>query len=169
VRQGTCDTRHHHCLHASARYSIQHAPALMYIKTLTIQGFKSCKFDHSSSCYTPLTPLYASLLPDRDQTQIEPFSPRHNVVVGRNGSGKSNFFAGANFTPVLCLSILLLHPTSDSLCIVRCIHVHVQRRTTGSPARRCFRHDYVICIRCKIFNYDLLESFLILATSRNCF
>jgi structural maintenance of chromosome 3 (chondroitin sulfate proteoglycan 6) len=32
--------------------------------------------------------------PDRDQTQIEPFSPRHNVVVGRNGSGKSNFFAG---------------------------------------------------------------------------
>ncbi|KAH9083418.1 structural maintenance of chromosome protein 3 [Lactarius deliciosus] len=44
----------------------------MYIKTLTIQGFKSY----------------------RDQTQIEPFSPRHNVVVGRNGSGKSNFFAG---------------------------------------------------------------------------
>lgn len=31
---------------------------------------------------------------DRDQTQIEPFSPKHNVVVGRNGSGKSNFFAG---------------------------------------------------------------------------
>ena len=36
---------------------------------------------------------------DRDQTQIEPFSPRHNVVVGRNGSGKSNFFAG---TSVVC-------------------------------------------------------------------
>jgi hypothetical protein len=31
---------------------------------------------------------------DRDQTQIEPFSSKHNVVVGRNGSGKSNFFAG---------------------------------------------------------------------------
>lgn len=31
---------------------------------------------------------------DRDQTQIEPFSAKHNVVVGRNGSGKSNFFAG---------------------------------------------------------------------------
>ncbi|KAF8274414.1 RecF/RecN/SMC [Lactarius quietus] len=41
----------------------------MYIKTLTIQGFKSY----------------------RDQTQIEPFSPRHNVVVGRNGSGKATF------------------------------------------------------------------------------
>lgn len=36
---------------------------------------------------------------DRDQTQIEPFSAKHNVVVGRNGSGKSNFFAGKlNFT-----------------------------------------------------------------------
>lgn len=34
---------------------------------------------------------------DRDQTQIEPFSARHNVVVGRNGSGKSNFFAGEHF------------------------------------------------------------------------
>ncbi|KAH8083787.1 structural maintenance of chromosome protein 3 [Cristinia sonorae] len=47
----------------------------MYIKTLTIQGFKSY----------------------RDQTQIEPFSARHNVVVGRNGSGKSNFFAAIRF------------------------------------------------------------------------
>ena len=25
---------------------------------------------------------------------VEPFSPRHNVIVGRNGSGKSNFFSG---------------------------------------------------------------------------
>ncbi|KAH6907637.1 RecF/RecN/SMC [Coprinopsis sp. MPI-PUGE-AT-0042] len=47
----------------------------MYIKTLTIQGFKSY----------------------RDQTQIEPFAARHNVVVGRNGSGKSNFFAAIRF------------------------------------------------------------------------
>ena len=30
-------------------------------------------------------------------TQIVPFSPRHNVDVGRNGSGKSNFFAGELF------------------------------------------------------------------------
>ncbi|GJJ08490.1 hypothetical protein Clacol_002708 [Clathrus columnatus] len=29
--------------------------------------------------------------------QIEPFSPGHNVVVGRNGSGKSNFFAAIRF------------------------------------------------------------------------
>ncbi|KAG9034704.1 Structural maintenance of chromosomes protein 3 [Tulasnella sp. JGI-2019a] len=47
----------------------------MHIKTLTIQGFKSY----------------------RDQTAIEPFSPGHNVVVGRNGSGKSNFFAAIRF------------------------------------------------------------------------
>ncbi|KAF2183445.1 RecF/RecN/SMC protein [Zopfia rhizophila CBS 207.26] len=46
-----------------------------YIKQITIQGFKSYK----------------------DQTQIEPFSPRSNVIVGRNGSGKSNFFAAVRF------------------------------------------------------------------------
>lgn len=28
---------------------------------------------------------------------IEPFSPKHNVIVGRNGSGKSNFFAAIRF------------------------------------------------------------------------
>ncbi|KAF7304687.1 Structural maintenance of chromosomes protein [Mycena kentingensis (nom. inval.)] len=48
---------------------------MVFIKSLTIQGFKSY----------------------RDQTSIEPFSPRHNVVVGRNGSGKSNFFAAIRF------------------------------------------------------------------------
>ncbi|KAL7423161.1 Structural maintenance of chromosomes protein 3 [Cryptotrichosporon argae] len=47
----------------------------MHIRTITISGFKSY----------------------RDQTAIEPFSPRHNVVVGRNGSGKSNFFAAIRF------------------------------------------------------------------------
>ncbi|KAF8305004.1 RecF/RecN/SMC protein [Clavulina sp. PMI_390] len=47
----------------------------MHIKTLTIHGFKSY----------------------RDQTATEPFSPGHNVVVGRNGSGKSNFFAAIRF------------------------------------------------------------------------
>lgn len=30
----------------------------------------------------------------REQTVIDPFDQRHNVVVGRNGSGKSNFFYG---------------------------------------------------------------------------
>ncbi|ODM20685.1 Chromosome segregation protein sudA [Aspergillus cristatus] len=47
----------------------------MYVKQIIIQGFKSYK----------------------DQTIIEPFSPKHNVIVGRNGSGKSNFFAAIRF------------------------------------------------------------------------
>ncbi|WWD18464.1 hypothetical protein CI109_102916 [Kwoniella shandongensis] len=47
----------------------------MFIKTITIQGFKSY----------------------RDQVAVDPFSPGHNVVVGRNGSGKSNFFSAIRF------------------------------------------------------------------------
>ncbi|OIW34031.1 RecF/RecN/SMC protein [Coniochaeta ligniaria NRRL 30616] len=47
----------------------------MFIKQIIIQGFKSYK----------------------DQTIIEPFSPGTNVIVGRNGSGKSNFFAAIRF------------------------------------------------------------------------
>ncbi|KAF9297449.1 Structural maintenance of chromosomes protein 3 [Linnemannia elongata] len=47
----------------------------MYIKQIIIQGFKSYK----------------------NQTVIEPFSGEHNVIVGRNGSGKSNFFAAIRF------------------------------------------------------------------------
>ena len=47
----------------------------MFIKQVIIQGFKSY----------------------REQTVIEPFDPGHNVVVGRNGSGKSNFFYAIQF------------------------------------------------------------------------
>ncbi|KAK9456302.1 RecF/RecN/SMC [Dipodascopsis uninucleata] len=47
----------------------------MHIKQLVIQGFKSYK----------------------DQIVTDPFSPKHNVIVGRNGSGKSNFFAAIRF------------------------------------------------------------------------
>ncbi|KAJ2089357.1 Structural maintenance of chromosomes protein 3 [Coemansia sp. RSA 487] len=47
----------------------------MHIKRITIQGFKSY----------------------RDETTTDPLSPHHNVVVGRNGSGKSNFFAAVRF------------------------------------------------------------------------
>ncbi|XP_037041276.1 structural maintenance of chromosomes protein 3 [Bradysia coprophila] len=47
----------------------------MHIKQIIIQGFKSYK----------------------DQTIVEPFDKRHNVVVGRNGSGKSNFFYAIQF------------------------------------------------------------------------
>ena len=47
----------------------------MYIKQVIIQGFKSY----------------------REQTVVDPFDPGHNVVVGRNGSGKSNFFCAIEF------------------------------------------------------------------------
>lgn len=44
----------------------------MYIKYVRICGFKSY----------------------RDKVECGPLSPMHNSVVGLNGSGKSNFFAG---------------------------------------------------------------------------
>ena len=50
----------------------------MHIKRLIIRGFKSYS----------------------DQLEVNDFSEHHNVVVGRNGSGKSNFFQAICF--VLC-------------------------------------------------------------------
>ncbi|CDK24291.1 unnamed protein product [Kuraishia capsulata CBS 1993] len=47
----------------------------MHIKRIAIQGFKTYK----------------------NTTIVEDLSPKHNVVVGRNGSGKSNFFAAIRF------------------------------------------------------------------------
>lgn len=47
----------------------------MYIKRVIIRGFKTYK----------------------NETVIEDFSPHYNVVIGRNGSGKSNFFAAIRF------------------------------------------------------------------------
>merc|ERR1711990_98584 len=47
----------------------------MYIKQVTISGFRSY----------------------RDATACEVFSKKHNIVVGRNGSGKSNFFTAIQF------------------------------------------------------------------------
>lgn len=47
----------------------------MYIKRVIIRGFKTYK----------------------NETIIEDFSPHYNVVIGRNGSGKSNFFAAIRF------------------------------------------------------------------------
>ena len=64
----------------------------MYIKQVIIQGFKRLVFPSKYDLY-PLTFRYSY----KEQTVIEPFSPKHNVIVGRNGSGKSNFFAAIRF------------------------------------------------------------------------
>ena len=47
----------------------------MYIKRIAIQGFKTYK----------------------NTTLVDNISPHHNVVIGSNGSGKSNFFAAIRF------------------------------------------------------------------------
>eukprot|EP00894_Picocystis_sp_ML_P003563 jgi/Pico_ML_1/54080/g4505.t1 len=44
----------------------------MHIKQVIVEGFKSYK----------------------EQVATEPFSPKTNVIVGANGSGKTNFFQG---------------------------------------------------------------------------
>ena len=51
---------------------------MVFIKKILLQGFKSYK----------------------DQTQFDTFDPRTNVICGKNGSGKSNFFDAIRF--VLC-------------------------------------------------------------------
>ena len=63
----------------------------MYIKQIIIQGFKR-QVAPESYRYSALT-----IHSYKEQTVIEPFSPKHNVIVGRNGSGKSNFFAAIRF------------------------------------------------------------------------
>ena len=60
----------HTALPVSTQSGWRQGSGRMYIKQVIIQGFKSY----------------------REQTVVEPFDPGHNVVVGRNGSGKSNFF-----------------------------------------------------------------------------
>jgi structural maintenance of chromosome 3 (chondroitin sulfate proteoglycan 6) len=47
----------------------------MFIKEVVVEGFRSY----------------------RHKTVVKDLSERHNVVVGRNGSGKSNFFYAVHF------------------------------------------------------------------------
>ena len=74
-------------------------PGEMHIKQVVISGFKSF----------------------RSQSEIEPFSPKHNVIVGRNGSGKSNFFDAIQFVLLgtsfrtHSLSLSLSHSLTHSL------------------------------------------------------
>ncbi|KAJ2918709.1 hypothetical protein MD484_g1714, partial [Candolleomyces efflorescens] len=94
----------------------------MYIKTLTIQGFKSY----------------------RDQTQIEPFSSKHNVVVGRNGSGKSNFFAGKSFKSLQYKRVSLLHEgVSDAATLSAFVEIVFDNSDNRFPTG----HDEVVLRR----------------------
>jgi structural maintenance of chromosome 3 (chondroitin sulfate proteoglycan 6) len=63
----------------------------MYIKQIIIQGFKRYAYSYSFKF------MINSFNSYKEQTVIEPFSPKTNVIVGRNGSGKSNFFAAIRF------------------------------------------------------------------------
>ena len=74
----------------------------MHIKRLIIRGFKSYS----------------------DQLEVNDFSEHHNVVVGRNGSGKSNFFQAICF--VLC----------DDHCWLVLRHRWRHRRPVLPPRRR---------------------------------
>ena len=66
----------------------------MHIKRVTIHGFKSY----------------------RERTVCGDLSPGHNSIVGFNGSGKSNFFAGAQTEDKL----FALHILTFLLCIRPC-------------------------------------------------
>ena len=123
--------------------SADQAPFNMHIQTLTIQGFKSCKLSLSVHTYQYLTIRST----DRDQTQIEPFSPGHNVVVGRNGSGKSNFFAGMRLVYQSWSCAQFLNLCSYSLCSWWCIHDDVERGTTSITSRRSVSNINIVCIR----------------------
>ncbi|KAF9137987.1 Structural maintenance of chromosomes protein 3 [Mortierella sp. GBA39] len=56
---------------------------------------------HGKFLPVDLCPTFAIIIQGfksyKNQTVIEPFSGEHNVIVGRNGSGKSNFFAAIRF------------------------------------------------------------------------
>lgn len=63
----------------------------MFIKQIIIQGFKRFVTGINMMSFADTEFSY------KEQTVIEPFSPKHNVIVGHNGSGKSNFFAAIRF------------------------------------------------------------------------
>ena len=61
---------------------------------LNRSSFKALR---GNSQQLPRAQLTNAHLSYKDQTVIEPFSSKTNVIVGRNGSGKSNFFAAIRF------------------------------------------------------------------------
>lgn len=100
----------------------------MHIKQIIIQGFKSY----------------------RDQTVIEPFDKRHNVVVGRNGSGKSNFFYAIQF--VLSDEFSHLRPEQRQALLhegtgARVVSAYVEIIFDNSDGRVPIEHEEVLLRR----------------------
>ena len=70
----------------------------------------------------------------KDQIIAEPFSPKINVVVGANGSGKSNFFHGAR--RALMLDVLMHLLKQVTLCS-RCITISAWSVTISYSKEEC--------------------------------
>lgn len=95
---------------------------LQHIKTITISGFKGY----------------------RDQVAVDPFSPRHNVIVGRNGSGKSNFFSGMSL--LSSSAEVLANRISNPIRSLRPVHVDAERRASAASAPRHEYDDDNVCL-----------------------
>lgn len=82
----------------------------------------------------------------KDQTVIEPFSPKHNVIVGRNGSGKSNFFAAIRF--VLSDAYTQMGREERQALLHVCSHAHIiillDTNSSATGRVRVRRH---VCLR----------------------
>ena len=89
----------------------------MFIKQVIIQGFKSY----------------------REQTVVEPFDPGHNVVVGRNGSGKSNFFYAIQF--VLSDEYSHLRPEQRQVDFVQDLRRGINVRGVSGLKKNIHHHD----------------------------
>lgn len=79
-----------------------------------IRSKNAYKTGELNVCENVILPLFLQVIIQgfksyRDQTVVEPFDKRHNVVVGRNGSGKSNFFYGdLKFTKINFILIIFV-------------------------------------------------------------
>lgn len=60
-------------------------------------GAKSLASFVDFQCFSQLQVIIHGFKSYREQTVVDPFDKKHNVVVGRNGSGKSNFFSAIQF------------------------------------------------------------------------
>jgi hypothetical protein len=66
----------------------------MFIKAIIIRGFKSYKVVLVLSEMF-FAVMHVCVLHRQDEVKMEDLSRKHNAIVGRNGTGKSNFFDGA--------------------------------------------------------------------------